>query len=105
MGSVSPVSLLETLKSRIGSLMKTIFLALLGFSSILAEEFTATETFTIDDGGNTKDATCDVVIFYTGSVVDWSSSTVDCTCKCSSLATKEALASLARDLIMWRRLI
>merc|ERR1712112_314121 len=81
MGSVSPVSLLGTLKSRSRSMMKAIFLALLGFSSILAEEFTATETFTIDDGGNTKDATCDVVIFYSGSVVDWGSSTVDCTCK------------------------
>jgi len=62
-------------------MMKTIFLALLGFSSILAEEFTATEIFTIDDGGISKEATCDVAIFYSGSVVDWGSSTVDCTCK------------------------
>jgi len=62
-------------------MMKAIFLALLGFSSILAEEFTATEIFTIVDGGTTKEATCDVVLFYSGSVVDWASSTVDCTCK------------------------
>jgi len=62
--------------------MKTVYIILLGLTSLLAaEEFITVETFLVTVGSTNKVASCDIRISYSGTAVDWTASSVDCSCK------------------------
>jgi len=63
--------------------MRTIFITLLVLTNVIAEvqEYTTTDTFQVKVGNTQETASCDVTITFTGTVVDWAGSSVDCSVK------------------------
>jgi len=80
--------------------MVSLLLLLLGLSSASAAEFSTTSNFIVKVGSTKKDANCDVVISYTGSVVNEAESSVKCSCnwpKTKSLGYSKTLSFTLGD--------